>query len=1412
MPQAIPYAIYVVAGWIGALGVGATVAVGIATVVVYAAAAYAMSAAARAMAPKSSKQKGAGYEANYGGTSEAIRIVYGSVRVGGMHTIPPIATGGDGKFLNVVLSLTGHEVDSITDVYFDKTQIASGSISAIAETISSGLVTAGTYADVAWIRRYTGTTTQTRDYLLNAAYPSAFGTDFRGRGISYIAVQLKHSDKIFPAGVPNITCQIQGKKCYDPRTATTIYTSNPSVIARDYLVNHVGFDSAQIDDSLVIAAANICDQTVAIPTAATQKRYQCNLLLTTAETWEENLRSIIDSMRGRCVYRDGKWRIYAGAWDVSGDSISMADWIGPTRVRASSPPEERWNAVRVWYVDAARGYQRVDCFPRRNASYETADGDRIWMELEIPGCSNEYEAQRHGEFCLRASRNQLVISGRLRPEFVKLSTWDTVSVTDTDYGWASKTFRVLSMEMSPDGGVDVALVEEGSATWTDLAEAEYNAWPTGVTIDPGYTAPSPRTNFAASPGTGSIDFSWAVNSDAMANEMTRLIEYASSGYAHLGTELWRGNATRVNIAKSDATTRYYWAQGVVNSYVGAYTPNTFGYPAAANSLGAGSVGSPGLDGMSVGLSLPAVTLAANVAGTVADYSPANGSLLVFKGGVDVSSYATTRASSQAGVTGTVNSADNAPWAGQSKGRYQVTAVTSDQGVLWCEAVYSGTTYVRPFVVSKAKVGSSGVAGVDGISAWLSNPTVSLPASLNGFVPDFTTAEGLYRVMQGVNSVAASATFSVTSQAGVSGTINTADNSPVAGKIRGYYQVTAVTSNQGILHLRAQYGTAVFDSQFGVSKSLGGQQGTPGTNANTATMLNLVATAQAFSFSGSGTNIGVSTIGFDAVLQNVGGTAEFRANNYNLAGTMISSYALAGAGNTGRILHVNSFTQGGSTAYCTITTSLAPGLYDYETINRLTDGTMGSSGTPGSPGIAALTGLLTNDNVTLPASANGYVSNYAGANGAFVLMWGVNSVNVNSITFATAANPQSLTHVFSGNGTYAVTGGLDIGEDTAALTLRGTFNGTVVDQVFTLAKAASGWRGGQGPISGNLLMNGDFSATDANSPYLLMGWQKNGAYTAVSSTIAPEGGRAMIMMSGDGGQHANDAFIPVDPFTQELELALKIRSTNGTRQMYWGLACYNSDKAFIGRAANDLWASLGVTSGGWAGSTAICVAKPSSGDLAWPGYISNPSFVYKDNRSGGTGYDANMRNTNISSYNTALSTSYDVLTLGTALTCSVSAGYLGADGGTYKYANGGVLVPTSNWNEVSAAYYGADSPNRRQSQENTGALRWGTRYVQLTMFPAAADAGDIVVAQASLIQRARELNDYVLDPQTRMGAGWEMYDSPATLADGAFTNSAYAYFAASSGPSGAGYVQFQVWSKNATAVYRGVSARIAGFLP
>jgi predicted phage tail protein len=175
------------------------------------------------------------------------------------------------------------------------------------------------------VKTHNGSSDQTADSDL-VSESAKWTSNHRLRGIAYMYVRLKFDADAFPNGIPVITATVKGKKLYDPRTSSTAWSDNPALCLRDYLTSKYGLaeDEYNIDDTLVISSANVCDQT---NTLASTTRYTCNGAFTTASTPYDMLSEILKSMGGSMWYAQGKWRMKPAYWtapvmDLSEDMSS----------------------------------------------------------------------------------------------------------------------------------------------------------------------------------------------------------------------------------------------------------------------------------------------------------------------------------------------------------------------------------------------------------------------------------------------------------------------------------------------------------------------------------------------------------------------------------------------------------------------------------------------------------------------------------------------------------------------------------------------------------------------------------------------------------------------------------------------------------------------------------------------------------------------------------------------------------------------------------------------------------------------------------------------------------------------------------------------------------------------------------
>lgn len=586
------------------LGVSVAVADAIATVLEYVAIAELLNAAQKALNPAAKSGIGSGLESNYYNAEASIRIIYGNVRVGGMQTVPPITYGANGEYLVGVLTLAGHQVDSINDVQFDSNTILSASIGAITGAATDGLVSTGMYANLAWIRRYTGTLTQNVDWILHNVIDSvSFPSTFRGRGIAYVATQLKFAQNVY-ASIPTQMYSVKGALVYDPRLDSTqaggsgsqraatpstwAWASNPALCLANYLMAVYGgeYTPAEIDWSTVINAANVCDflLTGSYTTPdGDQKRYTCNGAMLASQggggqPFTDNIALLTNAMMGRVIYSNGIWSMFAGSWQTPNVvPINKNDWVSGLQIGFEQGRDKRFNESHCWYISPGQNWQRVECAVRYDPTFQTSDGEVIPFESDQPFCTVEKEAQRKAEVLLRQSRNQCTVSGKLPPRFQGIKLWDTVNVNYAEFGWSSKTFRVSGCTLNIDGSVDISLAEEYAADWTDMLTGDYNNPSTFGAPGSGRTVPSVPLNFSANVLNGSISFDWNAGDIIPFGTRYRILGAGFSlSIPDSKTVLWQGDALHATLVTGASSQTWYQVQAFANSDFSAYSPNTYG--------------------------------------------------------------------------------------------------------------------------------------------------------------------------------------------------------------------------------------------------------------------------------------------------------------------------------------------------------------------------------------------------------------------------------------------------------------------------------------------------------------------------------------------------------------------------------------------------------------------------------------------------------------------------------------------------------------------------------------------------------------------------------------------------------------------------------------------------------------------
>ena len=402
-------------------------------------------------------------------------ITYGRTRLGG--TILYMESTNANKYLHMVIALTGHEIDAVEKIYFNEVEVPID---------ESGNVTSGQYANKARIKYKLGTSDQTAFDDLVAESDGKWTENHRVRGRALLYVRFEYDQNVYYNGMPNVSALIRGKKVYDPRTATTVWSANPALCLADYLTDTrygMGADYAtEIDETALAAAANICDEDVNLTEGGTENRYEAHGAFPSSSKPEDVINQIVSSMAGRCIWSGGVWRILAGAYQTPTITFDENDLRGGFRVQSLVSRRESFNGVKGVFLSPDDNYVVTD-FPAVTSSLYVAqdNGEENLKSIELPWTTSASMAQRLAKIELLRARQQITTSLPMKLTGLKAQVGDVVRINNKRMGWSNKPFEVVGSQISfgETLGVDLELREVASNVydWSTSEEAIYDPAP-----------------------------------------------------------------------------------------------------------------------------------------------------------------------------------------------------------------------------------------------------------------------------------------------------------------------------------------------------------------------------------------------------------------------------------------------------------------------------------------------------------------------------------------------------------------------------------------------------------------------------------------------------------------------------------------------------------------------------------------------------------------------------------------------------------------------------------------------------------------------------------------------------------------------------------------------------------------------
>lgn len=422
------------------------------------------------------------------------QVVYGTARVSG--PIVYASSSGDAKqFLHLIVPLAGHRVSAPLALWVNDERIPFADIDP-----TTSLVTTGKYKDRLRFQFFAGN--QTTACSAKDETSDGWSADHILRETAYMYLRLEYDRDVFANGPGALSVEMQGhSQILDPRTNVTGYSNNPALCILHYLTSADGLacSADEIDTASFTAAANVCDELVTIAAGGTtQRRYTLDGAFTLDATPLDIIDDMLTSCAGTLVYVQGRYRLYAGAYDAPTDTLTASDLAGQVELVTKPPRRELFNTVRGTFINPARNWQASEFPAYSETAIVTADGETITRDVEWPFTTDEIRAQRLAKLTLRRAREALTVRVPVKYAGLRYCVWQTLNVTLADFGWTNKPFRIVSWSFDAASGIINLTLREESANsyaWqfgdaqplplapdTDLVDPLAIPAPTGVTV------------------------------------------------------------------------------------------------------------------------------------------------------------------------------------------------------------------------------------------------------------------------------------------------------------------------------------------------------------------------------------------------------------------------------------------------------------------------------------------------------------------------------------------------------------------------------------------------------------------------------------------------------------------------------------------------------------------------------------------------------------------------------------------------------------------------------------------------------------------------------------------------------------------------------------------------------------------
>ena len=444
--------------------------------------------------------------------TNAIPIVYGDAYLGGTFVDAVIST--DQKCMYYVIAISsispnGQFTFDRTDMYYgdrkitfdttDQAKVVSLTDEAgnVDTTINGrlyiGLYTstqAGVITNVNWFAPSVVMAPSFAGFSIDPAlaWPSS-GRQMNG--LAFAIVRLEYSQDAGTTSLSPITFKVK-------HALFGTGVAKPGDVWADYISNMQyggAVASENVDVASAVALNAYSDELITFQTytgsSSTQPRYRINGVLDAGQPVLSNLDKIMTCCDSWMAYNaaSGKWSIVVNKAETAAFSFDDDNIIGEIRVSATDLTQSI-NQVEAKFPNAEARDQPdfVNIATPSGLLYPNEPVNKYSVTYDL--VNDSVRAQYLANRILEQAREDLIVSFSTTYYGIQVDAGAVVSVTNSDYGWTNKLFRVVKVNEAtlPDGslGAKLEMSEYSAAVYDNFNVTQYTPVPNSGIASPTY--------------------------------------------------------------------------------------------------------------------------------------------------------------------------------------------------------------------------------------------------------------------------------------------------------------------------------------------------------------------------------------------------------------------------------------------------------------------------------------------------------------------------------------------------------------------------------------------------------------------------------------------------------------------------------------------------------------------------------------------------------------------------------------------------------------------------------------------------------------------------------------------------------------------------------------------------------------